>query len=392
MKNHTLGLLIFAVLAGCHAKEGNEGAAANQGSGGSCAAIASSCTNNGLACVEGSAGPACQACPAANYVTESAGCQPIPGTPITNVFPDQTTAPGEEELVTCRAWTLNNAEDLWVSAVELTQNELSHHSNWTFVPDTDFPGPDGLFTCADRTYDFYTAVAEGGLLYAQSTQATHEVQHFATGAAIRIPAHSKIMSDSHLLNTSTMSNTGHATLTLYTIPESEVTVALTAFHVEYDALTIPPLAISRFTGACSVASAVSTAQGAPFAPQIYYLLPHTHALASGYTAQILGGPNDGQYLLDLPGYNGEPHGRSFDPPIDMTGADGITFACQYTNTRTMEVGWGFGTNEMCELFGFAQTPDFFQSRVETGVSAGTDSNGVQLFTGSCTTVVYPPPQ
>ena len=40
---------------------------------------------------------------------------------------------------------------------------------------------------------------------------------------------------------------------------------LTAFHIEYDALTIPPQATSKFTGNCSVASAVSMGQGTPFA-------------------------------------------------------------------------------------------------------------------------------
>ena len=61
---------------------------------------------------------------------------------------------------------------------------------------------------------------------------------------------------------------------------------LTAFHVEYDALTIPPEATSKFTANCSVATDVATAQAAPFAPKVYYLLPHTHTLASGFFASI----------------------------------------------------------------------------------------------------------
>jgi hypothetical protein len=137
---------------------------------------------------------------------------------------------------------------------------------------------------------------------------------------------------------------------------------------------------------------VAAAQGSPFAPQIYYLLPHTHTLATGFFADILGGPNDGQSLINLGTYNGEAHGKLFDPPIDMTGADGFTFACQYTNTRTVEVGWGFGTQEMCELFGFAVTPVFFQAHVGLGMPDGTNAQGIQLFDGPCITqLIRPPP-
>ena len=59
--------------------------------------------------------------------------------------------------------------------------------------------------------------------------------------------------------------------------------------------------------------------------------------------------------------------------------------------RPGSAGWGFGTQEMCELFGFAETPDFFQGHVATGMAAGTDSKGVQLFTGDCLSEVIPAP-
>lgn len=391
----TFALASLFSLAGCsqgdHAT-GGSGTTTGTVTGPDCSTIAPQCAASQQGCVEGASGASCQPCPAGHYATSTGSCEAVTGTPLSHTFPDQTTTPGQEVLGLCRAWTIDNDTDLWVSAVELTQSELSHHSNWVFVPDTVYDGPDGIFDCGDRSYDFYKGVGYGGLLYAQSTQASHEVQHFAGGAAIHVPAHARIVSDIHLLNTGSTSNTGHAELTLYTVPASEAKVKLVAFHVEYDALTIPPQATSRFTAHCAVSSTVSQDQGAPFAPKVYYLLPHTHTLASGFFAQVLGGPLDGQSLLDLPGYNGEARGRTFDTPVDMTGADGFTFACQYTNPRTTSVGWGFGTQEMCELFGFADTPEFFQSRVGTGSADGTDPSGVQLFGGDCETEVISAPQ
>ena len=83
-----------------------------------------------------------------------------------------------------------------------------HHSNWLFVPASNpatgvigpFDGPDGTFTCADRGFDQAVAALKGGVLFAQSTQAQHDVQKFPAGAVIQIPAHSKIVATIHLLN------------------------------------------------------------------------------------------------------------------------------------------------------------------------------------------------
>jgi hypothetical protein len=386
-------------LAGCHGGDDN-GASGGGGTtistgtattGSDCASLAAQCAIDQQGCVESNGTASCQACGPGEYASDAGLCVAISGTPMSHVFPDQTAAAGQEIIGLCRSWTLNNDTDFWVNSVELVQNEFSHHSNWVYVPDTIYPGDDGIWSCGDRNYDFYSGVGFGGLLYSQSTQATHEVQQLGPGAAIHVPAHVRIISDIHLLNTSAASNTGHATLTMYTLPAAEVTAKLVAFHVEYDALTIPPLATSRFTANCNVASDVSKGQGSAFAPKVHYLLPHTHSLATGFFANILGGPDDGKSLINLGTYNGEAHGRGYDPPIDMTGAQGFTFACQYTNPRTTSVGWGFGTNEMCELFGFAETPDFFQSHVATGTAAGTDGSGVQLFTGSCLNEVIPAP-
>jgi hypothetical protein len=172
-------------------------------------------------------------------------------------------------------------------------------------------------------------------------------------------------------------------VTLYQLDPAQVTTKLSSWHVEYDALSIPPHSSSRFTGTCSVADAVR-ATGSVFAPKLYYLLPHFHTLATAFSVQVLGGSKDGQSLLDLGAFNGEAHGQMFDPPLDMSDANGVTFACQYDNTRDMNVGWGFGTDEMCELFGFAADTPYFQSRVKTGMPEGTNGN-VALNGGDCVT-------
>ncbi|APR77259.1 Hypothetical protein A7982_02606 [Minicystis rosea] len=377
---------LVAFVPACH-ESNEESTPHNTVTGPSCSDIAAQCVADGLGCTEDAAGARCAACSGGTYASSTGTCEPIAGTTMTHTFPEQTVESGEERLHDCRSWTLNNESEIWVNTVELTQNEDSHHSNWVFVPETEFDGPDGIWTCSSRGYDFWLAVQAGGLVYAQSTQTAHEVQRFPAGAAVRIPPHARIISDIHLLNTSSETITGHATLTLYTLAPETVKTPLSAFHIEYDALNIPAHASARFTGECAVGGAVTQATGQAFAPKVHYLLPHTHTLATGFFAKILGGPRDGEALLDLGVYNGEAHGRTFDPPIDMAGADGFQFGCQYQNTSDTNVGWGFGAGEMCELFGFAEGSPFFQGYVSAGAAAGVDGT-VQLFEGSCTTQVF----
>lgn len=350
-----------------------------------CAAVAASCVAKQQGCVSDSAGARCEPCTEGMYASPAGTCDPIGGAPLSHDFPSLTTKPGEESLGLCRSWTLNNAEELWINAVALDQDEASHHSNWTFVPDDQFAGPDGVWPCSDRNYDQLSAALVGGVLYAQSTQATHEVQKFPDSAAVRIPPYSRIISDIHLLNTGAADITGHARLTVYSLPVAEVKHKLAPFHLNYQALDIPPQASSRFTGSCAVREQFP---GKLFPLKLYFILPHTHRMATRFFVDVLGGSDDGKNLLEVKGFTSEAHGRAFDPPVDMAAADGFTFGCDYQNTGTEAVQWGFGDGEMCELLGFAEANTAFESNINSTQSAGTDGT-TALFTGPCETLAFP---
>ena len=118
---------------------------------------------------------------------------------------------------------------------------------------------------------------------------------------------------------------------------------------------------------------------------LYYALPHTHALGSRFFFEVVGGPDDGRSLLDVEGFNSEARGRLYDPPLDLTGATGLRFGCEFDNPRNASVGWGFGDQEMCEMLGFAEMDIFFESRVDEANAAGTDGD-TRLFTGPCSTL------
>jgi len=349
---------------------------------------ADTCRIDQKACKLDAGAPGCFVCERGHYVDKAGGCQPIQGTALTHAFADFTTQPGEEVIGLCQSWTLGNETELWINAVELVQNEQSHHSNWTFVPDTSFMGPDGVWDCDERNYDQLTAAVQGGVIYAQSTQATREVQKFPDGAAVRIPPHSRIIGDVHLLNTGTQPVTGHAELTIYAVPEETLTAKLAPFHLTYDTLAIPPLSRSRFSGTCDLTADWLNATDGPVSMKLYYGLPHTHKLGVRFFLQAVGGARDGEMLLDVEGFNGEARGTYYDPPVDLTGITGLRFGCEFENPRDEVVAWGFGDREMCEMLGFIESPVAFESRIEEVIPDGTEG-AMQLFTGSCGNLLLP---
>lgn len=379
-------LALFPLLAlhvGCSSNEVLAPAA--PGDTGPCAALRDQCLTNQGVCVESAAGAACQACGAGTYASrETNTCEPLTGTPLVHDFPEFTTKPGEESVGLCRSWTLNNPEEIWVNSVELSQDEASHHSNWMAVPSDLFEGPDGVWPCKDRKYSQFTAALYGDVLFAQSTQATHEVQRFPNNAATRVPPYSRIISDVHLLNTGDKDVTGNATLTIYSLPKEEVNVKLAPFHMDYSGLAIPPYATSRFTGECDIAGQFPSGK---LAMKVYYVLPHTHALGSRFFFEAADGPASGEPIIDISGFNGEARGRYYDPPVDLAGTTNLRFGCEFTNPRADSVGWGFGDQEMCEFLGFADAKMAFESTVDEAATAGNDGS-TALFTGYCSTVAF----
>ena len=388
----TLGLLAVSALTGCGSNDeepatgGGGGRQLSAGGG----AIIDDCLVNQKSCANDSSGtPQCVACPQGEYANpDTKVCAKIGGTKWDHTFDTRTVEPGEEVTGQCRSWTLNNPEEIWFNAVELTQDEASHHSNWMFVPDDQFDGPDGFWPCKDRNYSQLVAALAGGVLYAQSTQATHEVQKFPDGVGIRIPPHARILSDVHILNVSPKPVTGDMNIAFYEIPKEEVKTVLTPFHLSYEELDIPPQSTSRFTGECDFSESFQSVGGTPFNMKIYYALPHTHALGSRFFFELLGGDRDGETIIDIHGFNGEARGKQYRPPIDVTGATGLRFGCEFDNPRDETVHWGFGDQEMCEVLGFAESDLAFETFVQEANPDGMDG-AVPKYTGPCSTTAFP---
>ena len=325
--------------------------------------------------------------------------------PRTFAFGPFTLTPGEEITEDCVQITLGNDQDIYINTVDLETGPGFHHSNWFFDPESWAHGPswngsnsaadDGTFKCSDRNFDQGIAAIYGGVLFAQSTQVQHEVQQFPPGKVVKIPAHSKLMANIHLLNPGDTTLQLTPTITLTAIPESQVTTKLSGMAFEDEALGLPPNARSRFTvDSCDLVGADQTPPAAWPAPnfKIYYALAHYHTLGTGMTIEAVKPDGTSATIFQTSAAVGDALGGPLDPPFDMTGYSKIRFSCDYLNTTPSTVAWGTGSNEMCVFLAFTDSPDNYGGGVAMASppGTGTDVNGVMTYTHPCTTLFANP--
>lgn len=361
-----------------------------------CHEVLAGCLERQRTCIVEGDEARCVACAPGLYPDRSDGvCRTIPGTPLSHVFADQTIEAGEEIGSLCQSWVLNNDEPLWVNAVEMDNDGGYHHSNWFFVPEDfrDWP-TEPWMDCYDDGFHEIDAALAGGVLYAQSTQVRRELQKFQPGAAVRIPPRSRIITVTHLLNYLPDALTTGLRMTIHTLPESEVLTPLTPAQLIYTDLQIPGKATSTFSGTCDLAASWSGLfPGEPMDIKVHYVLPHYHDLGDGFEVALVGGPRDGEKIVELGSYSTDPFGFAFDPPIDLSEATGLSFTCRFKNPRDATVRWGIGDQEMCEALLFLESPMAFSAGVnttstESTISGGVD-DGVRVFGGECGVLAFP---
>jgi hypothetical protein len=267
-----------------------------------------------------------------------------------HTFPAVDVMPGEEKLDLCQSWTLNNPEELWVNAIEMTAGPGWHHSNWMFSPQSLFVGRDGTWRCQDRGFDQAFAAAAGGVFFAQSTQSTGETQRFAPGTAFRIPPFSRVVGAIHLINASANAAQTSLRFRIHTIPAADVRTRLRPMAIDNRGIDVAARARSTSTTDCDFNGPWRTARMTPLDFRIHYILPHYHALATGMQLEVIGGPNDGRAVFMTSGRVGDPLGMILATPFDMTGATGLRLRCSYSNTTGTRIRWGENaTDEMCTM-------------------------------------------
>lgn len=293
-----------------------------------------------------------------------------------------------EETQPCIQWTLHNEQPIYVQTVRLTNDGGSHHSNWFAVPEDTFPGEDGYFDCNARGFAEIDAAVAGTVLFAQSTQSRIDEQKLPEGVVVKIPPFHKVVAGGHFLNLADAPYRTEMRMALELIHPMDVQVVAAPFRLTYYDLEIPAMREARFSGDCDMTETYETAVGRPLDLKLYYVTPHYHYLGNWFDLFIQGGPRDGENVFHYDGFNASSNGKSFDPPIDLSGATGFRFTCGYDNWRDQTIGWGIGDQEMCVMLGLADSAVLMDASVAAGSVVG-EQDGVVMNEGGCATVGLP---
>lgn len=327
---------------------------------------------------------------AAVMVGGCTGTDPAPVVSLEHTFGPFSLEPGQELADQCVSVTLDNDAPIYVNQVELSTGPGFHHSNWFWVPEHMYAGDDGAWSCSERGYSEAIAGVFGGVVFAQSTQAAHEIQAFPPGVAVKIPPHAKLVAGTHLLNAADVPIAVSLTFTLAPIAEVEAETVLAGMAFENETIALPPHAKSRFTVECDLSERHLALTGRLPDFKIYYMLPHYHELGAGMTIEaIRDADGSSSMVYETAQRIGDALGGPIDPLFDMTGHSKLRFSCSYDNPRDTVVKWGIGDQEMCVFLAFSDSSYTWGGGAPTreDPGPGVDNNGIIDFTHDCAVLV-----
>ena len=281
-----------------------------------------------------------------------------------------TLQPGDE-ITPCTLFPLELVgPSRFVGGAMLETEKGLHHGNITTRPKTG----EGIRPCDQETVDggseAFDIVQGGAVLFGSSTQLEgEEWRHFPNDMAYRVKDDFEIVARMHYLNATSEVLEVSPRYEWFTIPEADVTEELAPMFWAINDFELPPKSETTLTADCQFYEPM----------KIVEAMPHMHQLGTHFGARIVGGPNDGQIFLDQKGYDPDGAIRSFDPPVDLTGSEGVSFSCTWNNTFDKTIVEGIGDDEMCMLFGYAFPPE----------------NAFSVFAtphGHCTEVLPPDPK
>lgn len=321
---------------------------------------------------------------------QAGGAEIVPT--LTHSFEPLSVGVGEEISGACQSWTLGNEQPLYVSKVRQRNDGAWHHSNWFFVPEDTYPGPDGTWDCDARGFHDVSAALAGGVFFAQSTQTLQELQAFQEGAVLEIPPHHKIVGGVHLLNISASPLETALHFDIETVPEERVQVRLRPISFTNTSLDIEPQAESRFGMTCNLGAEFQQILGQPADYAIYYVLAHYHEWGNYFRLSFVDDQGADRTIFELRNSVGDPLGTTLDPPVTSRGAPKLRVECGYLNNTDRRLRYGLGGQEMCVFLAYTDADLIIGASSGVNTPMGQSPDGVFMNETDCGVVLAVPAQ
>ncbi len=259
------------------------------------------------------------------------------------IAPPRELAPGEE-ISTCLSWPYPTFKNHIIYAARLYTTPGLHHSNLIAKPVSPDTGPNPYPTCHPGSSDPFADVGLGipDVLFANSTQITgEETLAFPPGLGFRVDPSREMVTDYHLLNTSSEPIRAEVAYDFFTMPEELLTDEVAPFTLSVDDFAVPPHSTGDVGTSCAV-----------FGGNVVEMMPHTHKLRKSFTVDFVDTEGQATPFESWGAFDSKSEIRVYDTPVSIDGVSEIAFSCRFENPYDKTISYGIGDNEMCILFGY----------------------------------------
>lgn len=186
-----------------------------------------------------------------------------------------------------------------------------------------------------------------------ATQLPYYDESFPAGVARAYRGGQYLVFNYHYLNTTDEPIEARAAINLHEANADEIERLMgDAVFSNFD-IDTPPGESRTFTTECRFDRDV----------MVHKLMRHTHQWGTDFPVHFAGGSRDGELIYTSPDYEHPDH--VFDEPIEMRAGEGFRFDCNFVNTTSKPLRFGFNaTDEMCILYAQIFDPETVTAPVE----------------------------
>src|SRR5262249_28773731 len=155
---------------------------------------------------------------------------------------------------------------------------------------------------------------------------------FPPGKGFTVDTTREIITDIHLLNVVPGPLTVEVAYDFFTMPSGDLVDEVAPFVLQVNNFDIPPHSTGEVGSTCSV-----------YGGTVVEMMPHTHKLATRFTADLIGAQGDDR-VIDNGAFDTQSHIQIYNPGLDLTNIDSMSFQCTFDNTTNHDVVYGIGQN------------------------------------------------
>jgi hypothetical protein len=247
-----------------------------------------------------------------------------------------TVMPGQE-VWRCQVMRAPNTSIANVGRVVSLQTPGMHHMDIMVLTFTGVDLAEGGYDCGPL-YEQYPQLMDNGINLFASQMESMTVT-LPQGTVAQLPPRLMMMYEVHYVNVTDAPVTVRSTTNAYTVPGDQVQQTIWGFPVRDQNINIPAHGQATEWSRCVMNEAVD----------VIFVATHTHALGRRATISRFDGTNVGAQLYENTSWQSPPL-LQFQPALHLNPGEGFEFRCEYTNTRDVDVHWGFhASDEMCQI-------------------------------------------